>query len=320
MHVVSSTFRDVLVRWKLLKPKDKLLVAVSGGIDSMVLLHLLTHLPARWQLRPVVLHFNHRLRGKESEQDETFVKNYCRDQKIPCFVGKAPVWKSHDNLQARARFQRYRFFKHQAERHHLGKLLTAHHANDQAETFLIHWIQGAGLKGLAGMPLQQEVDGLMRVRPLLFISRAEIVSYARHYRIPFREDSSNQKPDYLRNQIRLLLKKLQSINPQLAIRSATNALFLQQDEDFMNRAITRYERARPEGDSGCPVARYLRLHPAMRFRLLQRMYRKVRVEERLSGDHVLKIDELIQAPGGRSHYHLSGKVLFCKERGRFFFK
>lgn len=341
MHRVTEKLVHSLIRWKLLKPRESVLVAVSGGIDSMVLLHALTHLPPRWQIRPVVLHFNHGLRGRSSAADETFVKRYCQGEKLPCFVGRARPWRTSQNLQDRARRLRYRFFGNQAHliqvrlkqagRPGHFKLATAHQADDQAESFLMRWLQGAGLKGLSGIPLKGTIQiprarALTVIRPLLLVSRNEIRDYAHVHKIVYREDASNRSDKYLRNRIRHLLQKLAWWNPRLAVRSASNALFLQEDEDYLQRVVARHFRFLSGSclvKKGCSVAVYQRLHPAIRFRLLQKIFQGQFTQgikgegAALSGDHLRTLDDLLFSPEGRCSYHLPGGVIFLKAKGSF---
>ena len=316
MHPVTEKFRHSLIRWQFFKARAPLLVAVSGGIDSMVLLHLLHHLPVPLHPRVAVLHFNHRLRGKESEEEERFVRCYCLREKIPCVVGRSRPWRSKENLQERAREARYRFFQGQSRKRRIFTLATAHQADDQAESFLIRWIQGAGLKGLGGIPMQRCDGHLKIVRPLLLISRAEICDYARHFKIPYREDSSNRSDRYLRNKIRLLVKRLKLINPQLAQRSTLNALFLQADSDYLDQ-VTHLTLRRIEQE-GWKTPTYLKLPLSLRWRCLQKLFQGVQGGT-LSGEHILKLDELLQSKEGRSEYHLPHGVLFHKKQGKFTF-
>lgn len=314
MHPVTEKFRHSLIRWQFFKPQEPLLVAVSGGIDSMVLLHLLQHLPLPRRPRLTVLHFNHHLRGRESDGEERFVRSYCLREQLPCVVGRSRPWRSKENLQERAREARYRFFQEQSRKRRIFTLATAHQADDQTESFLMRWIQGAGLKGLSGIPMRRQEGSLQMVRPLLLISRAEICAYARHFKIPYREDSSNRSDKYLRNKIRFLVRRLKSVNPQLAQRSTLNALFLQADEAYLDEAA---ERMVKKLSGGCWMTRsYLKLPRALRWRCLQKQFQWVQGGV-LSGEHILKLDELLQSREGTSEYHLPHGVLFRKKQGKF---
>ncbi len=179
------------------------LVAWSGGLDSTVLVHLLhaSGIPF------AVAHCNFQLRGAESDEEAFFVEYWAKQWNIPCFCQKMDTLVyAQDNgvsIQMAARTLRYQWFKELLETHGLSCLLTAHHANDNAETILIHLLRGSGIKGLAGIPAVAVFGGNYTLaRPLLSFSRPELEQYAREQHLEWRDDSSNAKDDYLRNHIR----------------------------------------------------------------------------------------------------------------------
>ncbi len=181
--------------------EKKFLLAVSGGVDSMVLLHLFL----QENLNFAVAHCNFKLREEASDKDEQLVRSICQQNKIPVFVKTCPV--TEGNIQLEARKLRYDFFKSLREKYPYDFLVTAHHADDQVETFFINLSRGSGLKGLAGIPSEKDI-----FRPLLELSKDELIQYAIDQKIDWREDESNQSLKYLRNKIRLqiipLLEKL----------------------------------------------------------------------------------------------------------------
>jgi len=315
MHEVTRRFRETIRDWGLWGPGEDLLLAVSGGIDSMVLADLVRRLAPSERPKATVVHFNHNLRGKESDRDAVFVQETCKGWGIRCEIGKAPAWGSKNNLQERARELRYGFFRSVAEKSKIFRLATAHQADDQAETFLIRWIQGAGLKGLAGIPLVREDGDLKVVRPLLFVTREEIGSYARVREVPYREDSSNQGDAYLRNKVRRLLVELRELNPGIAGLSAINALLLRADQEFLEKAVGE---SFSKGDrKDCPVSGYINFPPALRYRVLQRMYQEGLSDgspgHSLSGEFVLKLDRLIRDKRPRLSLNLPNRVVFRKD-------
>ncbi len=314
-------FEETVRRLSLFEREEPLLVAVSGGIDSMTLLHLAIHLPPSIRPSASVIHFDHHLRGKESREEARFVQKISREWGLPFYVGTAPRWKDKSNLQARARKLRYDFFREKASELGIEKIATAHQADDQAETFLIRWIHGAGLKGLAGIRLKRREGNLILVRPLLFMSRDEIVDYAGRHRIPFREDPTNRQTTYLRNRIRKLLASLREENPNLLERSAINSLFLQADQDFLDEKVDSFfiqSVEKKQARTRCPIAAYRGLPEAIRFRLLQRMVREVRSDDTsLPAEAVLKMEELLQGPGPKKKYDLPDRIGFAKEGDLF---
>lgn len=179
--------------------KDKkLLLAVSGGIDSMVLMHLFFRL--RYSI--CVAHCNFQLRGKESDADENFVKSEAEKFKIPNYFIRFDTENySKENklsIQLAARKLRYNWFQELVSQYQLDFLVTAHHLDDDVETFLINFIRGTGLEGLTGIPAQNRDV----IRPLLPFSREEIENYAKENQIQWREDSSNASDKYFRNKLR----------------------------------------------------------------------------------------------------------------------
>lgn len=181
----------------LFKPSDRLLLAVSGGVDSMVMLHLFEQLPYTIS----VAHVNFQLRAEESDGDETFVRQYCKSKGIPLFVHKADThtyMREHKvSVQMAAREIRYAWFKELMQEHSYDKLLVAQHSDDSVETTMINLLRGTGLSGLKGI-----TSNSIAMRPMLCFSRADILSYAEQHEINWREDSSNKKSDYLRNKLR----------------------------------------------------------------------------------------------------------------------
>ena len=226
----------------------KLLLAVSGGLDSMVLLHLLQQLP----YTIAIAHCNFQLRGLESFEDQNFVQNYASEHEIPFhftqFDTRAFAEDYKLSTQVAARELRYHWFYEQLETHQYDFIVTAHHADDNLETFLINLSRGTGLDGLCGIPAQNEAV----IRPLLPFSRAAIEAYAKENHLQWREDSSNASDKYLRNQIRHhLVPMLKDLNPDFLKAFGTTQEYLQQAQDLVSDAtVLVYQQvAREEGDT-----------------------------------------------------------------------
>jgi tRNA(Ile)-lysidine synthase len=190
--------------------KAKILIAVSGGLDSMVLLHLIAQL----NLEFAVAHCNFQLRKDESDEDEDFVKSYCKENSIQVFAQKFDTKQfAHDeklSIQLAARKLRYEWFYELLATENFDFVLTAHHLDDQLETFLINFSRGTGLDGLSGIPSQNDKI----IRPLLIFSRDEITTFANENKLKWREDSSNASDTYLRNKIRHhVVPILKELNP-----------------------------------------------------------------------------------------------------------
>ncbi len=296
--VAATRFRESVRRLSLFRDREPLLVAVSGGIDSVSLLHLILHLPERERPPVTVAHFNHRLRGRQSDEEARFVQKLCTAWKVPFREGKAPPWRALNNLEARARDLRYRFLKQTAARLGISTIVTAHQADDQAETFLIRWLQGAGLKGLSGILPLREREGFRFIRPLLQVSRGEIQAYASFHRLDYRNDPTNEGDRFLRGRIRKVLKGLGRENPRLTATAAMNALLLQEDELFLEHLTESlfHRLAERQGDRlQVSLKGYLLIPRALRWRLIQRMAADlIGPSAALPSAAVLKIDELLQ--------------------------
>lgn len=194
-------------------------VAVSGGADSVALLLALRAITQQEAGQLVVAHFNHRLRGAESDGDEQFVRQLCQRLNTPCTVAHADgVPESTGNgLEAEARQQRYEFLRDAANQHGARYVVTAHTADDQAETVLHRVVRGTGLAGLSGIPVSRRLSEMTTViRPLLSARRSEVLAYLQNRKQTFREDSSNELTVFTRNRIRHQLMPLleQQFNPQ----------------------------------------------------------------------------------------------------------
>jgi len=190
----------------------KLLLAISGGVDSVVLAHLCNDS----QLNIALAHCNFNLRGKESDTDEDFVLQLAEDLDLEAFVEsfdtEAYAEENKRSIQMAARELRYNWFVELGEQLGFDYVLTAHHADDNLETFLINFTRGTGLEGLTGIP---EINGEF-IRPLLPFSRADIEDYAKENELTWRDDSSNTSRKYLRNKLRHeVIPILKEINPSL---------------------------------------------------------------------------------------------------------
>ena len=233
--------RKTIKKYRMIDKDETVVVCVSGGIDSVALLHILTGLREEYKLSIIAAHINHRLRGRESDRDEEFVRQLAHNFNVK-FVGKrvdtAKFLKRGDSLQDVARQLRYRFFDEVAQRYNADRIATGHTMDDLAETMIMRFLRGTGLSGLSGIP---PVRGKY-IRPLIDISRQEIEKYVSIHGLNFVRDSSNKKVKYLRNRIRLkLMPVLKDYNPKLMTDLARLAHILRRDEEYLeNKAKEVY--------------------------------------------------------------------------------
>ena len=202
---------------KLIEQNDKILVGFSGGADSVFLLSFLKKFQKKFNLSLVAVHLNHILRGREADADEAFCRKFCADLNIPIIVKKKNVKafakKNKLSLEEAGREIRYKLFNEVAVKEQCTKIATAHHQSDNTETVLLNLIKGSGLNGAAGIPAKR---GNI-IRPLLGVTKDEIVSYLKNKKILFQIDSSNEQNDFQRNYLRnKIVKNLkEEINPKL---------------------------------------------------------------------------------------------------------
>ncbi len=208
---------EFISHYKLINPGEKLLVAFSGGPDSVFMLHFLYKFRIKYKVDLAAVHFNHLLRGKESDKDEEFAIKFCDDYKIPMVSKKINVQsfakKNKMSLEEAARNLRYYYLETICRKLKCDKIVTAHNQSDNTETVLLNIFSGTGLNGFAGIPVVRNNI----IRPLLSLSKKEIVDYLKNMKIPYRIDSSNLKSDFkrnfLRNKIIPALKK--NLNPSI---------------------------------------------------------------------------------------------------------
>ncbi len=214
---------------ELLSSGEKILIALSGGPDSVFLLHFLNKYKKKFKIELGAAHINHRLRGKDSERDELFCKLICDELSIPFYLLhkdiKSYSKKNKFSLEVAGRKIRYEFFEKISKSNQYDKIATAHNADDNAETVLLNLIKGTGIKGIAGIPVRRNNI----IRPILSLTKKEILDYLEVNRFEYRIDESNLSNDfernYLRNEIIPLIRK--NINPSFSNSALNTSLNLQ---------------------------------------------------------------------------------------------
>lgn len=284
-----NKLRAFLKEQALLSPGDKVIAAVSGGADSVAMLFALYLLRDELGITLEAAHFNHHLRGAESDRDEAFVTDFCGRYDIPLHLGSGRIVPGKKGLEAAARDARYAFLRRLP-----GKVATAHTADDNAETVLMRLIRGTGLKGLGAIaPVSGNV-----IRPMLTVTRDDVEAFLEEYALPHVEDSSNGTDDFLRNRIRhSILPLMRAENPRIGENLSAMALLLREDESCLQSML-------PEQTSD--VSQLKAMEPALRRRALERFLKAqgVREPEQI---HILQAEQLLyhwspsaamQFPGG----------------------
>ncbi|MBR5590466.1 MAG: tRNA lysidine(34) synthetase TilS, partial [Anaerotignum sp.] len=251
----------------------KIIVGLSGGADSVALLHVLCGLKEEFQWEITAVHIHHGLRGEEADGDASFAEAFCEKLGVSCIVRKydvkAEAEKRKMGEEETGRLLRYEVFRALAGAD--GRIAVAHHRKDQAETLLMRLCRGTGLTGLVGMaPVRENI-----CRPLLFCSREEIEEYCKEHGLAWREDASNQEEKYTRNKLRLkVLPVLEEVNPKAVEHISETAELLVLDEDFLEQqASACYEDAKmdaPAGEVHLNRKKLQELHPAMKKRVLRK--------------------------------------------------
>ena len=280
----------------MLQPGDRVICAVSGGADSMAMLWALNTLKEKLKIDVQAAHFNHNLRGEESDRDEAFVKNFCNSHGIICHVGSARVEAGEKGLEAAARNARYGFLQQLP-----GKIATAHTADDNAETMLMHLIRGTGLKGLGGIAPNRENI----IRPMLTVTRQEVLQFLKEENIPYVNDSSNETDAFLRNRIRHhVMPLLKAENPSLTENLSATALRLRQDEAVLD------EQAALTSD----VEVLRQMPPSVQTRALQKLLVSFGVREP-EAQHIALLRRLVCSDNPSAAGEFPGGVVIGREYG-----
>ena len=283
-------------------PFGSVLVGLSGGADSAALLYLLCRLSEELGFAVYAAHVNHGLRGAAADADERFSEALCKLLGVEFRVLRADVKgeaeKRGMSEELAGRCVRYEFFDKLASEHNIDRIATAHHKNDNAETILMNFVRGTGIKGLCGIPYTR---GKI-IRPLLDCTRAEIERYCGENSIEYVTDMTNLDTVYTRNKARhILIPEIErEFNPAFVDTITHNAQLLMLEEDYM-RAETEKAYAGTVSDGAADVERLCKLHPAIALRVIRKMTDAVCVKEDVSSVVIRSVFELAKKnrPGAR---------------------
>lgn len=316
--------RSAILAHTMLVRDDRVIAAVSGGPDSVALLHLLHRLSPELGIHLHVFHMDHGLRGTESTADAVYVKELAARLGLPCTVVSltpGELKQQAGSLQANARAARYAAIRGLASQLGARVVALGHHRDDQAETFLLRLLRGAGARGLGAMAPVRSQDGLAYIRPLLEVSRAEVEAFCEAQGLTPRHDPSNSTPDYLRNRIRLhLMPKLaQEYNPAIGRTLAQTAGLLREEDEFLEGlAAQALERCRIPADGVVLSAAGLLAEPPVLARRIVRLAARTVAGEGvdLSADSVARVLAAATDMAGTHELHLPGGLHVIFEYGR----
>ena len=293
-----------------LPKKSAVVLAFSGGPDSVYLLNKLLDIKKEHPLKIIVAHFNHKLRGKESEKDERFSKDTADKYKLIYETDSLDIKKFAKenllNLEEAARIKRYEFLERIRKKHKAEAVLTAHHLDDNLETFIINLLRGSGIQGLKSMQMRNQNI----LRPLLFIQKSDILHYLKSRKLKYQTDSSNKNKTLLRNKIRLdivpVLKKIQPKLPQTFTYTWEN---LNELYDFIETEAKEWILENSVNPSEIDLKQFKKLHIFMQKKILQTIYEKLYgsisglTRENLQRliYHVLNLKTGKKAPFGKKH-------------------
>lgn len=304
-----------------LPEEQRILVGVSGGRDSMALLHALEKLDSH---EPVVCHLDHGLRGEESEKDAAFVRAAAEEKGHRVHLGRVEVEaiarREKLSIETAAREARYRFFAEVARRESCPRVLLAHHGDDQIETVIMNFFRGTGPAGLAGMSPRSVriVDGveLLLIRPWLELFREDIDRYIGKWNIPYREDDSNREPFALRNRIRHHLLPVASETFDRDVRRAV--LRLAEVSRKQEEWIAEHGAPLPATENGSlPVPAMRKLPSAERDRLLLAWLRESGVPD-CGFAEVERVSEVLLSPSRPAKTNLPGGIHARRKEGKLF--
>ena len=316
---VLRRIQNTIARYEMLQIGDKVVVGVSGGADSVALLSALHRLQDHYQLTLWVAHYDHRLRGEESDKEAAFVRTRAKELGIG-LIGESDdgsLLLRHNNLEEMARRRRYRFFRRVASELGAQKVALGHTANDQAETFFLWVFRGAGTKGLGGIPPVRE--GFF-IRPLIEIERREIKTFLQKEGISWLDDSSNQKQEHLRNRIRqtLIPKLLAEFDPNL-IEKVRRTTEIVRDEECLLEALSiekfkALSRQGKEGELCFEISELQELPIALKRRIIRHAIREAKgTLRRIHFAHMEAVLDILKSRAPNLRISLPGGLQVLKE-------
>ncbi|WP_339060680.1 tRNA lysidine(34) synthetase TilS [Tepidibacillus marianensis] len=277
-----------------------IVVGVSGGPDSMALLHILSNMVKNTL---IVAHLNHQFRDQEAKKDAQLVKNYCNEMGIEVVINEydVPKYMKANKLGAEeaARKIRYQFYLDVAKKWNAGYVALGHHANDQAETIIMRIIRGTGSHGLSGIPYKRNFEGLSLIRPLLDTTREEIEHFVAEHSIPYRIDQSNYSTKFFRNKIRLnILPTLLEYNEKLITHLSQMAKVNQAEDQYLRKKAEEFLEQNLVSNGNyiysMHVSQLQHVDIALQRRVIHLILTYLNLKEEFNYQHIEKVIYLIQ--------------------------
>lgn len=317
MNNLVNTIKNFIEQNKLIPTDSTIIIGLSGGPDSVFLLHVLVLLGKSKNVKLIGAHLDHEWRA-DSSKDVEFCKDLCQQLNIPFINRKISElqlpFSMNGSKEDFGRKARRFFFELVAKEYHANTIALGHHADDQMETFFIRLIRGASLSGLAGMKPQEK----LYIRPLLIIKKDEILEYLKQNNIPFLVDPTNVSPDFLRNRIRNnVIPALRECDKRFDHNFASTHENLQQTEDFLQELAAQKLAEISDANNAIDINALLALHPVLRNRIIIIWLIAHKVSFIPSQGLLEEIIRFLSQPGNATHT-LYGKWRICKSKGKVF--
>lgn len=314
--VIQKAF-EAVKRYSLISKGDKVLVGFSGGADSTVLLSVMHELIGD---RVCAFHVNHMLRGADADADELFCRRFCESRGIPFNSVHIDIMalSGGSGVEETARNERYSALTAECERIGAKKIALAHTASDNIETVIFNLARGASLSGMRGIPPKRPQQNVEVIRPLILCTREEIEGYCREHELSFCTDKTNSDTNYTRNFIRhKIVPLMKEINPNAEARAISAGDSLSRDADFIALSVESFAKANVFENS-CAVSALLDSHPAVRSRVISKMYGGV-CSEKLEARHFEEIDLFIRNNKNGARIVLPCKIIALLRDNRLVF-
>jgi tRNA(Ile)-lysidine synthase len=307
-------FVDFVDENELIKSGDGVVVAVSGGPDSVCLFYLLLELAHERAIKLVIAHYNHSMRGREALRDEKFVKELAEKEGIPFICERAATGQIND--EETARNFRYNFLEKARGERGDDWIAVGHNKNDLGETLLLNLIRGAGIRGIRSIPVKRD----RIIRPLLFAERGEIEKFLQDRNITFCHDKSNDSPTFSRNFIRLeILPRLEKINPRILNSLERTAKLAQTYDDFVTSVATfeiKKISQKENKDIIIDRKKFISLSPVVQSEIIRILAENFGLKTDFSSVHIEEILGLIKNNVGKKHKLIAKRLKFAIQSGK----